>query len=119
MAQDRPNASQLLLAVRDLIEKQLLPESQGGRAFQLRVAANVLGVVERELRLAPASDAQEHVRLVALLGPDWAERPLPELERELCARIRDGRLDSCHDEVIAFARALTNDKLQIANPSYR
>lgn len=116
MSQDRPTASELLLAVRELVEKQLLPEASGGRAFQLRVAANVLGIVERELKLASDQDGRERVRLVELLGHDG---PLAELQHELCARIRDGSLDDQRDQVLAFARALTNDKLQIANPSYR
>ncbi len=33
MSQDRPTAAQLLAAVRDLIEQELLPEAQAGRAF--------------------------------------------------------------------------------------
>ncbi len=116
MSQDRPTASELLLAVRELVEKQLLPEAQGGRAFQLRVAANVLGIVERELRLASDQDGRERVRLAELLGHDG---PLDALQRELCARIRAGSLDDQREQVLAFARVLTNDKLQIANPGYR
>lgn len=116
MSQDRPSASQLLLAVRDFLEQELLPETTSGRAFKLRVAANILGIVERELRLSPVTDVEEHVHLEALLGQSGE---LDALQRELCARIRDGSLDAQRDQVLAFARALTKHKLQIANPSYR
>lgn len=116
MAQDRPTAPQLLAAVRELLEKELLPEATGGRAFKLRVAANVLAIVERELLLGPALAAEERVRLSELLGHD-AE--LAALNAELAAGIRNGSLDSAHEAVLACARLLTNHKLQIANPSYR
>ena len=116
MSQDRPTAAQLLAAVRDLIEQELLPEAQAGRAFKLRVAVSVLAIVERELTLAPALAAEEHVRLVELLGHEGETRAL---EQELCARIRDGSLDAQHERVLAYAQLSTNQKLQIANPRYR
>ncbi len=99
---------------------QLLPEAlrdgQTGRAFKLRVAANVLSIVERELSFATLADAEEHVLLVALLGHGGT----PEaLQRELCARIRDGSLDMQREQVLAYAHVLTKHKLEIANPSYR
>jgi len=116
MSQDRPTAPQLLAAVRALLEDELLPEASGARAFKLRVAANVLSIVERELRLGTGLETQERVRLAELLGHD---ADLASLEAEFAARIRNGSLDLEHEAVLACARMLTNHKLQIANPSYR
>jgi aminoglycoside phosphotransferase (APT) family kinase protein len=47
----RPTASELLDAVREFLTDQVMPAAAGQLAFHARVAANVLGVVARELEL--------------------------------------------------------------------
>jgi Ser/Thr protein kinase RdoA (MazF antagonist) len=47
----RPTASELLEAVREFLTGQVMPASTGQLAFHARVAANVLGIVARELEL--------------------------------------------------------------------
>jgi aminoglycoside phosphotransferase (APT) family kinase protein len=47
----RPTASELLEAVREFLTGQVMPASSGQLAFHARVAANVLGIVARELEL--------------------------------------------------------------------
>lgn len=49
----RPTASELLEAVREFLTGQVMPASSGQLAFHTRVAANVLGIVARELELGP------------------------------------------------------------------
>jgi aminoglycoside phosphotransferase (APT) family kinase protein len=49
----RPTASELLEAVREFLTGQVMPASSGQLAFHARVAANVLGIVARELELGP------------------------------------------------------------------
>jgi DNA-binding transcriptional ArsR family regulator len=115
MAQDRPTAVELLDAVREFLEKDILPETKGGRAFHTRVAINVLSIVARELREAPAFDAIEREELRALLGH---EGKLDELIRELAERIRNGSLDGKRREVMAHVRKTVEAKLKIANPGY-
>jgi hypothetical protein len=115
MAQDKPTATELLEAVREFLEKDILPEMKGGKAFHTRVAVNVLGIVGRELAQGPACDAQEHAELRALLGHDGA---IPELVKELAERIRDGALDARRTEVMAHVRKTVENKLRIANPAY-
>ena len=57
-----------------------------------------------------AGHARDHrARLAALGCADDAE---------LCAAIRDGSLDHRFDEVIAAVRAMTVDKLTVANPGH-
>ena len=51
----RPTASELLEAVREFLTGQVMPASSGQVAFHARVAANVLGIVARELELGPVS----------------------------------------------------------------
>jgi aminoglycoside phosphotransferase (APT) family kinase protein len=48
----RPTASELLDAVREFLSDQVMPSTTGQLAFHARVAANVLGIVARELELA-------------------------------------------------------------------
>ena len=115
MAQDKPTASELLEAVREFLERDILPEMNGGRAFHTRVAINVLGIVCRELSDTPAFDAAEHEELRRLLGHDGT---LPDLVTELAERIRSGSLDDKRREVTAHVRKTVEDKLRIANPGY-
>jgi len=115
MAQDKPTAIELLGAVREFLESDILPEMKGGRAFHTRVAINVLGIVCRELSDAPAFDAAEHEELRHLLGHDGI---LPDLVKELAERIRSGSLDDKRREVTAHVRKTVETKLRIANPSY-
>lgn len=113
--QDPPSAAELAAAVRDFLKEEASPALQGRLAFMMRVAVNALGVVERELRLGPAAEAQEHAGLVALLGRDGE---LEELNRELCRLIRDGQLDERDSALMAHLRATTLAKLAIDQPTY-
>jgi aminoglycoside phosphotransferase (APT) family kinase protein len=49
----RPTASELLEAVRGFLTDQVMPATSGQLAFHARVAANVVGIVARELELGP------------------------------------------------------------------
>jgi aminoglycoside phosphotransferase (APT) family kinase protein len=49
----RPTASELLDAVRGFLTDQVMPATDGQLAFHARVAANVLGIVAREIELGP------------------------------------------------------------------
>ncbi len=49
----RPTVSELLDAVRGFLTDQVMPATTGQVAFHARVAANVLGIVARELELGP------------------------------------------------------------------
>jgi len=49
----RPTASELLEAVREYLTGQVMPATVGQLAFHARVAANMLGIVARELELGP------------------------------------------------------------------
>ena len=116
MAQDPPKAPVLLEAVREWLQDELLPEASGGRAFHLRVAINMLSIVERELTDGATLDAEERQRLVALLGH---EGDLDDLNRELCVQIRDGKRTGRDENLLEHLRATTKAKLRVANPRYR
>ena len=46
---DAPDAASLVEAVREFLERDVLPATTGRVQFHARVAANVLAMVEREL----------------------------------------------------------------------
>jgi uncharacterized protein DUF6285 len=115
MTQDRPNASELVAAVREFLERDVMTATEGRVQFHARVAVNVLNVVERELNLGPGLEPAERARAAELLGHDGAAAAL---ERELAAAIRAGALDDRLDDVRAHVRATVREKLLIANPGY-
>jgi hypothetical protein len=116
--QDLPTAEELLLAVREFLEHDVLPEASGRTRFHARVAINVLAIVERELALGPAADRAERERLAALLPDAGDDASLTELNERLAAAIRDGGIDAARAELWEHLRATVRDKLAIANPRY-
>jgi len=115
MTQDRPSAEQLVVAVREFLERDVMGATEGRVNFHTRVAVNVLNIVARELELGRGFAAEERARAAALLGHDGDARAL---ERELAAAIRSGALDDRADQVRAHVRATVREKLLIANPGY-
>jgi hypothetical protein len=69
MPPSRPTTAELLEAVREFRERDVLPVLSADSRFQCRIAINVLAMVRRELELRPALDAAERERLATLLDP--------------------------------------------------
>jgi hypothetical protein len=115
MTQDRPTATELVAAVREFLERDVMAATDGRVQFHTRVAVNVLNIVERELTLGPDLAPGERARAAALLGHD---APVRELERELAGAIRSGAFDDRLDEARAHVRTTVREKLLIANPGY-
>lgn len=106
---DSPTAEQLVEAVREWLERDVLAGTTGRLQFHTRVAINVLAMVERELRDGPAQAVEHAARLAQLGVADDAE---------LAARIRSGELDDRLPEVRELVWATVRDKLSVANPKY-
>jgi hypothetical protein len=106
---DIPSAAQLLDAVRQFLESEVLAVTEGRVQFHVRVAANVLSMVAREIALGP-EQAAAHARRLEELGV--------HSDAELAGAIRAGALDSRWDEVRAVVEDTVTDKLAVANPRY-
>lgn len=127
--QDRPTAVELLGAVRDFLERDVLPGLEGRKRFHGLVAANVLAVVARELDEEEGALVAEWRRLRDLLRLDEQVPPgrivglraaVREMTDRLVDRIRAGEADegAFGAAVRSHVRMSVVDKLRIANPKY-
>ncbi|MGE0822531.1 MAG: DUF6285 domain-containing protein [Candidatus Binatia bacterium] len=125
--QDRPAIPELLQAVTQFIDTEVVPNLTGSRQFYSRVAANVLRAVMRELEHEEEYLHAEWERLNTILPPQ--ERPaansaLREVIRqrteELCQRIRRGDADAgpYRELVLAHVRETVREKLVVNNPQW-
>jgi hypothetical protein len=106
---DLPDPAALLEAVREFLSDEVEPELEGRLRYHLKVAANVLAIVERELRLGDEHAARHRERLERLgFGSD----------AELADAIRAGALDDRLDELAAELRQMVADKLAVARPNH-
>ncbi|MFP6749327.1 MAG: DUF6285 domain-containing protein [Alphaproteobacteria bacterium] len=115
MPTDRPNAAELVEAVREFLTDHVAPNVEGQLAFHTRVAVNALAIVERTLAQGGAMDAAELARLKDLLQ---REGDLAELNAELSRAIRAGEMDGRKDALLAHLRQTAADKIALANPRY-
>jgi hypothetical protein len=122
--QDRPRADELAEAVREFIESEILPTIDDPRLrFRALVAANGLGILEREIAIGAPLVRREVGALMRLLGrPDSVPDDLGELRsraadlnRELVRRIRAG---DAPEGTLAHLLATVADKLLVASPRY-
>jgi hypothetical protein len=111
----RPPAADLIDAVREFLEREILPTLAGDRRFSALVALNVLAIVRRELALGPALAEREREDLAALLGRDGT---LADLNRELARRIREGTIDGARPDVAEHLRRTVRAALTINNPRW-
>ena len=112
---EQPSAADLLDAVGEFLTRELLPTLSGRQAFHARVAANVLAIVRREMRLGPAADREEAARLAALLGEAGDADSLNAL---LCERIAAGEVAVDDPALIQHLWATTLDVLAVDQPGY-
>ena len=122
--QDRPHAAELAAAVREFIETEILPGIDDPRLrFRALVAANGLGILERELTIGGPLVRREVESLLRLLGRevpipedgDALRRVASELNRDLARRIRAG---AAPPGTLAHLVATVADKLRVASPRY-
>ena len=116
MRTERPTILDLVSAVRRFLDHEVRPELRGRLGFHTRVAANALGIVEREMINGERLETAERGGLENLVGEAG---PVAELNAVLCRRIEEGSLDERGDELIAHLRRTIDAKLAIDNVKYR
>ena len=106
---DAPTAAQLVEAVREFLERDVRDATDGRVRFHARVAANVLGMVERELAAGDRQRSEHHERLAGLGVADDAE---------LAAAIRSGAVEPGSPALVEALWETTLAKVAVANPEY-
>lgn len=106
---DPPSAVDLVKAVREFLEKDVMAATEGRVQFHTRVAVNVLGMVERELDVGAQQQVEHRSRLAELGVAD---------DRELVEAIRAGRFDEDPTPLIEAFKTTVWAKLGVANPGY-
>jgi len=106
---DVPTAAQLVEAVREFLERDVMEATEVRVQFHTRVAINALRMVQRELDLGPEQAAAHRAALDRLGVAD---------EAALAAAIRSGSLDDRREEVLEVLRETVRAKLAVSNPRY-
>lgn len=127
--QDRPTATELLQAVQAHLGRNVVPAlPEPGLRFRTLVAANVLGIISRELKLASAQTADEWRRLSSLLQlrstlpvtTDAQASEVVMMRQRLCAVIEEGEYDEPHlwQRLLDHCLRTAEEKLAISNPDF-
>jgi|AntAceMinimDraft_8_1070364.scaffolds.fasta_scaffold242736_1 hypothetical protein len=103
----------LLTAVRQFLREQVLPELDGVKAYNTRIAANALGIVARELEMGVGLATLDQQMAVAL-GLDASIASVPQ---HIALALRDGQL-AVDEEILSYLRKRTMLAIAIDNPKY-
>jgi hypothetical protein len=114
MSQDRPSINDILLTVQKFLD-DTGPKLQGEAKYHAQVSSYLLGICERELRLAGDLDRKEAAALSAFLSSDAS---LPAMTETLCANIRAGKYDDKWDQVLNMVLEQTIDKVKVTKPGH-
>jgi Domain of unknown function (DUF6285) len=131
--QQPPTAAELLSAVVEVLTDNVVPALTGPAQHNARVAANLVAIVERELRLGGDAATRERAAITALLGDrtsdlapsdlapsDLAPSDLAMLRARLAAELRSGMADDETTDAIVWRTlmAAVRDDLAIAKPGH-
>ena len=109
--EDRPDSAALLDAVETLLKDEVVPRLDGAVAYHARIAASIVAIVARQLRLGPAADATEQEGLASLVGQGGG----PDM---LADRLRNASLSIDDPAVADHLWRTTLAKLAIDQPRY-
>ncbi|NQX89229.1 MAG: hypothetical protein HRT77_11255 [Halioglobus sp.] len=107
------SAHELLAAVRTFLREGVLPELDGFMAYHTRVAANALGIVQRELEQGAALAALD-AQMAEMLGLDSAASPVTV---HVAQGLRDGTV-TADERLMHYLRQRSLLAISIDNPKY-
>jgi hypothetical protein len=104
---------ELLDAVRQFLRQEVLPELDGFKAYNTRVAANALGIVAREMAVC-AGLAELDAQIAAALDLDAQAGAITQ---QIALGLRDGTLVA-DERVLSYLKQRTLLSIAIDNPKY-
>jgi hypothetical protein len=119
--QPRPTAAEILAAIVPVLENEVVPALSGPAQHHARVAASLAAIVERELQLAAASNAEELERLASLLPGDASDpTDLRAVRQELATALRAGLADDPATDARVWAVLMdaTRADLAVCKPGH-
>ncbi len=114
MSQDRPSINDILLNVKKFLD-DTGPKLEGEAKYHAQVSSYLLGICERELRLASDFDRKEAAQLTEFLGSGAS---LDAMTGALCEGIRAGKYDKDWDRVLNMVLEQTIDKVKVVKPGH-
>jgi Domain of unknown function (DUF6285) len=108
-----PEAADLLAAIGKLLDEKVLNVVPPDLQHQVRVAAHLSTLLEREARLGPAGAARERELLTGLLGEE-----VDDPTDVLAARIREGDDEAFEGKAWPVIVEITKMDLAIAKPGH-
>ena len=114
-SEDLPRADELLGSVQDFLRNDVMAATQSRLNFLVRVAANSLAIVQRELAVGVEHRAREHSRLQQFFV---SEDDLTSLRWRLVRGLRDGSIELEDAALQAHLRHTAVNQLAIDQPSY-
>jgi hypothetical protein len=116
--QDRPTASELLEAMGDLLENEVMPALKGPLQHQVRVAANLARVLQRDAEMASGLEMREVELLARVLGEAAEGRDAAELSAALTERLDRASDPDLEQRAWPALLEIVRGKLSIAKPGY-
>lgn len=116
--QDRPTASELLKAIEHLLDDEVLEATTGPLRHRVRVAANLVRIVEREFSLGAQQEADEVELLTDLLGQTDRTNDPETLNTRFVERLRGDVTPDFERKARKVALEIVRGKLAIVKPGY-
>ncbi len=114
MSQYLPDVQELLKTVQQYV-RDMGAKLKGGDKYDALVAAYLLGICERELRLGPDFNQNEKDGLADFLKSTGS---VEELQKRLCEGIRAGNHDENWDELLDLVLAQTVNNVAVVRPDH-
>lgn len=113
----QPTKQSLVEAARTFLEQELKPAlTDTALQYKLRIAMNVLAIVERELAQEHVAEQEQSAGLRRLLDSDSVSSH--DMTIQLCQRIQQGKFDRAEDALLEHLEKTALNRLAIDNPRY-
>ncbi len=116
--QDRPTAAELLEAIADLLEQQVLPATDGPLRHQVRVAGNLCRILEREARLGGPQEEREIALLREVIAEPTGADDAASLTEQLARALAEDEDPELEARAWPALLEIVRGKLAVAKPAH-